>query len=70
METVKLEETFTGKSTLSEENNKNDMLWGRQMHLGGKKRKKRVKDEEEAADEQWDINGFGRKELKGKKFPL
>lgn len=34
-ETVKPEETSIGKCTLSEENNKNDMLWGRQMHLGG-----------------------------------
>lgn len=36
MEAVELEKTSKGKSTWAAENNENDMLWERQMHLGDK----------------------------------
>lgn len=69
VETMRLEEISKEKSTSSEENNENGLLCRRQMHLGDKISKKRIKVRKRLKTNSFILWLWLRVKLKGKKIP-
>lgn len=64
-----LEEIPKEKSALSEDNNENDLLWGRRIHLGDEISKKRLK-MGRGCRITMVYYGYGEGAAKGKRSPL